>query len=622
MLPEAPLSRTDDRRNLLLALGAAGVTLAVVLGVVGLPAINACSADPRGVVTCLRDMADRKFDLPGRIPGQVAGETASPDVAAPPPAIVVAETEPPAASGGPLEAPAAEPTGGPVETAAVPVPPAEPAALPRTTPATRLDDPSPADAAPAAPQPEPVPAPTLGAAATSGQEPHAIEPAREPEPITPPDDTALSWSTPSAPQDLEEPPAHVPAREAETPAAHSDASIDQPEEPATADPVEAPEPEPSAAAAAQPDAVAPHALASPQAPFVVANAEPASAQPPAPAIAAPVVLAPTIDAIELDGIQSFVSGSGPAGALMRLYADGQLIGESPVEEGRWLVEGSNLLDSPRRELRVEAIEPDTGKLLGVAAITVEIELPDGGAPPDERPEQTPDLGSGVAPAPQADPASPLATSPPTPAQPSSTDPADASAVADNELVIAPAPAAEPADQPTLVDDPEATAPKPARVPQIAAVEPEFEPEPLPPLASVRPQRESASVEILAPSTLQPTTLPPPAAGADDASTITLPVPDTPALIAEFDVPVPAPAVAPGQPVTILRLLPFGDPDEGRYNVGKAIIRRGDTLWSIARRYYGHGIHYRTIFHANRELIRRPSRIFPGQIFDLPLVTDD
>jgi len=622
VLPEAPLSRTDDRRNLLLALGAAGVTLAVVLGVVGFPAVNACSADPRGVVTCLRDMADRKFDLPGRIPGQAAGETASTDVAAPPPTIVVADTEPPTASGGPLEAPAAEPTGVPVETAAIPVPPAEPAAPGGTTPATRPDEPSLADAAPTAPQPEPVPATTLGAAATSGQ-PHAIEPAREPQP-TPPNDTALSWSAPPAPQDIEEPPAQVPAPQAETPAVHSDASIDEAGEPAAAEPVEAPEPELPLATAPQPDAVAPHAPAPPQAPFVVANAEPASAQPPAPAIAAPVVLAPTIDAIELDGIQSFVSGSGPAGALMRLYADGQLIGESAVEEGRWLVEASNLLDSPRRELRVEAIEPDTGKLLGVAAITVEIELPDGGAPPDERPEQTPDLGSGVAPAPEADPAPPLATSPPTPAQPSSTDPADASAVADNEPAIVPAPAAEPADQPRLVDDPEAAAPKPAREPQIVAVEPAFEPEPepLPPLASVRPQGESASVEILAPSTLRPTTLPPAAEGAADASTVTLPVPDTPALIAEFDVPAPAPAVAPGQPVTILRLLPFGDPDEGRYNVGKAIIRRGDTLWSIARRYYGHGIHYRTIFHANRELIRRPSRIFPGQIFDLPLVTDD
>lgn len=603
--PEAPLSRTDDRRTLLLALGAAGVTLAVVLVVIGLPAVNACSADPRGVITCLRDMADRKFDLPGSIPGQVA-ETAPIEVPLP---TIVAETKAPAASGGPLEAPAVEPAAAPIEPV-VPAPVVEPPADPQPVefPAETASLPPAATDMAAPPEPEPAP--------LKPEEPAALELE-----TVRPDDTALTWSTHSLPQE-----ADMASGQAEP--VHAEAPTTQHDEPTA--PVAAPsaqaEPAPSAttklledaavpATAPPPQAAAPPAAVQPKGPLVLANAEPATSQPPAPTIAAPVILAPTIDAIELDAEQSFVSGSGPAGALMRLYADGELIGESPVEEGRWLIEGSNLLDGPRRELRVEAIEPDTGKLLGVAAITVEIELPDGGTPPDERPEQAPDLGSGVAPAPSTAPASPIAAAP-IPALPPSTLPPE---LADSEPPVTTAvPDAEPTDGPALVIDPEPSEPEP----ELAAVAPEVRPEALPPLATVVPRGESASVEILAPSTLEPTTLPPVDRSARDHSSIAIPTPDAPALIAEFDVGAPQPAPAPGQPVTILRLLPFGDPDEGRYNVGKAIIRRGDTLWSIARRYYGHGIHYRTIFHANRELIRRPSRIFPGQIFDLPLVTDD
>lgn len=615
--PEAPLSRTDDRRTLLLALGAAGVTLAVVLGVIGLPAINACSADPRGVITCLRDMADRKFDLPGTVPGQVA-ETTPTEFPAPP-ASVVADTEAPAAAGGPLEAPTADTGAAPVEPIEVPDPIAEPTAEPQPIAAAPVE-PVPTAAQPAAA----VPAPLEMAAAVEPEpgEPTPLKPeilAAEPAPARP-DDTALNWSVPSEPQDIE----GLPIRP-EASATHFATPRDQIEEPAIGAVAPAAQPKPVApaatptepakptVAASQPEPAVPAAAAPPEAPLVVANAEPAISQPPAPTVAAPVILAPTIDAIELDGTRSFVSGSGPAGALMRLYADGELIGESPVEEGRWLVEGSNLLDSPRRELRVEAIEPDTGKLLGAAAITVEIELPDGSAPPDERQKETPDLGSGVAPAPPAEPAPPIATG-----RAPTTAPAG---LADTEPPVAAAvPEAAPIEEPGLAIEPAPSKPEPVSEPEVAAVEPT--PEPLPPLAAVVPERESASVEILAPSSLQPTILPSARGGAGDASTITLPPPDAPALFAEFEIPAPESAQPPGQPVTILRLLPFGDPDEGRYNVGKAIIRHGDTLWSIARRYYGHGIHYRTIFHANRELIRRPSRIFPGQIFDLPLVTDD
>jgi len=56
--------------------------------------------------------------------------------------------------------------------------------------------------------------------------------------------------------------------------------------------------------------------------------------------------------------------------------------------------------------------------------------------------------------------------------------------------------------------------------------------------------------------------------------------------------------------------------------GTAIIRRGDNLWTIARRVYGDGLKYTTIYRANRDQIRNPARIYPGQVFDLPLVYDD
>jgi len=49
-----------------------------------------------------------------------------------------------------------------------------------------------------------------------------------------------------------------------------------------------------------------------------------------------------------------------------------------------------------------------------------------------------------------------------------------------------------------------------------------------------------------------------------------------------------------------------------------IIRRGDNLWTISRRTYGRGIRYTTIYTANREQIRNPHLIYPGQVFVLPV----
>jgi nucleoid-associated protein YgaU len=48
-----------------------------------------------------------------------------------------------------------------------------------------------------------------------------------------------------------------------------------------------------------------------------------------------------------------------------------------------------------------------------------------------------------------------------------------------------------------------------------------------------------------------------------------------------------------------------------------IIKRGDNLWRISRELYGRGVRYSTIYQANRDQIRNPDKIYPGQVFVLP-----
>ena len=55
--------------------------------------------------------------------------------------------------------------------------------------------------------------------------------------------------------------------------------------------------------------------------------------------------------------------------------------------------------------------------------------------------------------------------------------------------------------------------------------------------------------------------------------------------------------------------------------GAVIIRRGDTLWRISRRVYGHGVRYSTIYLANQAQISDPDRIWPGQVFKVPEKSD-
>jgi len=68
-------------------------------------------------------------------------------------------------------------------------------------------------------------------------------------------------------------------------------------------------------------------------------------------------------------------------------------------------------------------------------------------------------------------------------------------------------------------------------------------------------------------------------------------------------------------IPFVRAEPLRDLPPGRV----VIIQPGDYLWSIASQRYGSGFQYTLIYEANKDQIRDPDLIYPGQVFTLPAV---
>lgn len=47
------------------------------------------------------------------------------------------------------------------------------------------------------------------------------------------------------------------------------------------------------------------------------------------------------------------------------------------------------------------------------------------------------------------------------------------------------------------------------------------------------------------------------------------------------------------------------------------VKRGDTLWAIAKAAYGDGSKYPMIFEANKPMLSDPDKIYPGQVLRIP-----
>ena len=74
----------------------------------------------------------------------------------------------------------------------------------------------------------------------------------------------------------------------------------------------------------------------------------------------------------------------------------------------------------------------------------------------------------------------------------------------------------------------------------------------------------------------------------------------------------------GKPIARLEL-PFDrvPVPPGTGDTSRVVIVRGDSLWNIARAHYGTGFQHTLIYGANKDQIRNPDLIYPGQVFSLP-----
>ena len=52
-------------------------------------------------------------------------------------------------------------------------------------------------------------------------------------------------------------------------------------------------------------------------------------------------------------------------------------------------------------------------------------------------------------------------------------------------------------------------------------------------------------------------------------------------------------------------------------IATTTVSRGDSLWRLSQASYGAGVRYAIIYKANREQIRNPNMIYPGQVFVVP-----
>ncbi len=105
-----------------------------------------------------------------------------------------------------------------------------------------------------------------------------------------------------------------------------------------------------------------------------------------------------------------------------------------------------------------------------------------------------------------------------------------------------------------------------------------------------------------------------AAPAETTVAQTEPAPAAPAA----EEPASQPAAEAPQPETAAEAPPAPEAAApAKPKQGRVVIQPGNNLWHISRVLYGSGAKYTMLYEANKDQIRDPDRIYPGQVFKTP-----
>ena len=277
-----------------------------------------------------------------------------------------------------------------------------------------------------------------------------------------------------------------------------------------------------------------------------------------------------LDAVDYNDKGDIIfSGRAAPGTAIRLYVDNGDVGDAIVDSaGNWSFSGSDIIAPGTHTLRADQIDA-AGKVM--ARIELPFQREDAAAvaalnapPAPATPETQPPQATEVEPSSAATPPQTAEVQPPQTATPSQT-----TEVQPPPAIATPPQTAEGQPQPATTTPP-----------QTAEVQP--------PAAGTPPQTaEVAKTE-------------PDASG---------PAPEQPA-IENKKQEVTTAAVAAAEQTAKMT-----GPDKPRS--GKVVIQPGNNLWKLSRVIYGRGKSYTVIYKANKDQIRNPNRIYPGQIFAIP-----
>jgi nucleoid-associated protein YgaU len=345
-----------------------------------------------------------------------------------------------------------------------------------------------------------------------------------------------------------------------------------------------------------------------------------------------------VSAVEIEGKKMFVAGNAKAGALVRIYADDVLVGETKADEqGRFVVDGTINLPVGNHTIRADMMAADGSKVELRAAVPFNRPVGDqvaavaqgnaqgsvvpfeGGSFDGLRLEATKALGllkglfvNGKVP----------------------TDEELAAARSSTEIALKSLADFKVADN--LDASVREMAAKTSKAASDALAMLKSLPKDAPSVSASLGKIEAAVGSALMPRTdgtgndavVAETTTPAPVQD-NAAATSTAPAQDgTAAKPADATETAQKPAAEPGAAATATgnAAAATGQAAAEPETVQQAplqqsktsvIIRRGDTLWQISRRVYGAGVRYTTIYLANEDQITDPDRILPGQIFGVP-----